>query len=163
MYAYEWHEKFLEGLQETVSNVCLWGGFWARNRHLFFTAQVYCSVLFKFFTLCMNLFSIKFLETSMQDGDVGRHGSPLHTTTSKLLLRNIRNRMEWKSDNYRIEETTSIQTGRRHADAEQAGPTPVDILGARSPRPMPGPPAQDSSARKISRHNFWLWKPVGIE
>ena len=25
------------------------------------------------------------------------------------------------------------------------------------------PPAQDSSARKISPHNFWLQKPAGIE
>ena len=25
------------------------------------------------------------------------------------------------------------------------------------------PPAQDSSARKISPHNFWLQNPVGIE
>ena len=33
----------------------------------------------------------------------------------------------------------------------------------RSPRPTSGPPAQDSSARKISPHNFWLWKPAGIE
>ena len=38
-----------------------------------------------------------------------------------------------------------------------------DIMGVRSPRPAPGPPAQDSSARKISPHNFWLQKPVGIE
>ena len=37
------------------------------------------------------------------------------------------------------------------------------MLGARSPSPTPGPPAQDSSARKISPHNFWLQKPVGIE
>ena len=38
-------------------------------------------------------------------------------------LRNIRNQVEWKSDNYRIEEITSIQTGRRGADTEWAGPT----------------------------------------
>ena len=28
-------------------------------------------------------------------------------------LRNVRNRVEWKSDNYGIKETTSIETGRR--------------------------------------------------
>ena len=38
-----------------------------------------------------------------------------------------------------------------------------DILGARSPTPTPGSPAQDSSARKISPHNFWLQKLVEIE
>ena len=38
-------------------------------------------------------------------------------------LRTIRNRVEWKSDNYRIKETTSIQTGRKGRDMEQAGPT----------------------------------------
>ena len=40
-------------------------------------------------------------------------------------LRTIRNRVEWKSDNYRIKETTFIQTGRRSADAEWAGTTPI--------------------------------------
>ena len=28
---------------------------------------------------------------------------------------------------------------------------------------VPGLPAQDSSARKISSHDFWLQKPAGIE
>ena len=37
------------------------------------------------------------------------------------------------------------------------------ILGVRSPSPTPGPTAHSSSARKISPHNFWLQKPVGIE
>ena len=37
-----------------------------------------------------------------------------------------------------------------------------DISGARSPSPTPGPPAQGSSARKISQYNFWLQKPVEI-
>ena len=38
-----------------------------------------------------------------------------------------------------------------------------DILRAGSPSPAQGPPAQASSARKISLHNFWLQKPGGIE
>ena len=58
------------------------------------------------------------------------------------------------------------KTGRRGADAEWAGPKCMcggykfgrDILGVRSPNPATGPPAQDSSARKISPHNFWLQK-----
>ena len=36
-------------------------------------------------------------------------------------------------------------------------------MGAKSPSLTPGFPAQGSSARKISSHNFWLEKAVGIE
>ena len=39
----------------------------------------------------------------------------------KLSLRNVRNQVEWKSDNYGIKETTSIQTSRRGGDTEWAG------------------------------------------
>ena len=38
-----------------------------------------------------------------------------------------------------------------------------DFSGARSPSSIPGTPAQDSSARKITLCNFWLQKPAGIE
>ena len=38
-----------------------------------------------------------------------------------------------------------------------------DILGARSPSPTTGPPAQGTSARKIRPPYLWLQKPVGIE
>ena len=41
----------------------------------------------------------------------------------KLSLRNVRNQVEWKSDNYGIKETTSIQTSRRGGDMEWPGPT----------------------------------------
>ena len=84
----------------------------------------------------------------------------------------MRYQVEWKSDDYGINETTSIQTGRRGADTEQASPTPKcgekkkfkkDISGAKSTSPTPGTPAQGSSARKISLHNFWLQKSMGIE
>ena len=52
----------------------------------------------------------------------------------------------WNSDNYRIKETPSIQTGRRGTDAKQAGPPSMcggqkfgrDISGTRSPSPTPG-------------------------
>ena len=37
-----------------------------------------------------------------------------------------------------------------------------NISGASRPRLTPGPPAQGSSARKISQYNFWLQKPVEI-
>ena len=36
-------------------------------------------------------------------------------------------------------------------------------MGVRSSSPTLGPPAQGSSARKISPHNFWLQTPAGIE
>ena len=86
-------------------------------------------------------------------------------------LRTVRNRVEWKSDNYRVKETTSIETGRRGADTEWADLSPMCggwkfgrvISGESRPRPTPGPPAQGSSARKISPLNFWLQKPVDIE
>ena len=38
-----------------------------------------------------------------------------------------------------------------------------NILGVTSLSPTPGTPAQGSSARKISPHNFWLQKPAWIE
>ena len=38
-----------------------------------------------------------------------------------------------------------------------------DISEAKSPSHTSGPPAQGSSARKISPHNFWLQKTVGTE
>ena len=38
-----------------------------------------------------------------------------------------------------------------------------DISEAKSPSHTSGPPAQGSSARKISPHNFWLQKLVGFE
>ena len=56
---------------------------------------------------------------------VGKHGSHPCTTTSKLQLnyRTIRNPVEWKFNNYRIKETTPIQTDRRCGNTEQAGTT----------------------------------------
>ena len=47
--------------------------------------------------------------------------------TEQPSLRNVRNRGKWKSDNYSIKEVTSIQTGRRGTDREQADPTPTGI------------------------------------
>ena len=75
---------------------------------------------------------------SCQDGATGRHGSPICTTTSKLqlkyrttTLRTIRNQVEWKSGNYGIKETTSIQTGRRGTDMKQLVPHPC-VIGKNS-------------------------------
>ena len=82
----------------------------------------------------------------------------------------MRNQVESKSDNHGIKETTSTQTCRRGVDVEQAGPTSAcgqkfrrDILGARSPSATTGPPAQGSSARKISPYKSWLQKLVRNE
>ena len=67
-------------------------------------------------------------EASSQDGDIGRHGSPLHKTTSKLQLKyrtnitTVRYPVERKS-NYGIKETTSIQTVKKDEPGERAGPT----------------------------------------
>ena len=65
----------------------------------------------------------------------------------------------------------SIQTIRKGTDSQVAGPTNPcgrwkfrrDITGVKSPNPTRGPPAQDSSARKVSPHNFWLQKPRGFD
>ena len=37
-----------------------------------------------------------------------------------------------------------------------------DISGTRDPKPIPGPPNQGFSARKISPHKFWLKKQWGF-
>ena len=67
----------------------------------------------------------KKIQTSGQEGGAGRHDSPLHTTTSEIQqnteqpsLRTVRIWVQWKSDNYRIRETTSTHTGRKGADAQ---------------------------------------------
>ena len=88
-------------------------------------------------------------------------------------LRTIRNQVEWKSDNDKIKETTSIQTRRSGPDAECGMGWSLThvwwikirrgIWGARSHSLIPEALAQGSSARKISPYNFWLQKPVGIE
>ena len=84
-------------------------------------------------------------------------------------LTGTKSRRMKKSDNYGIKETTSIQTGRRGTNAERAGPTPtwtktrVGYLRSKEYQTHTRPPAQDSSSRKVSPHNFWLQKPVGIE
>ena len=107
-------------------------------------------------------------ENSSHDGSIGKHGSPPHTRASKQKIterpsfRIVRNQVEWKSDNYIIKETAFIQTARRAGDTEWTHtftcPTCACggqkfgriILGVRSPSPTSGPPAQGSSARKVS-------------
>ena len=72
------------------------------------------------------------------------------------LLTTCRNQVEQKSANYKIKETTSIQTGRRGEDAEWAGPTYPSggkiwegYLRSEGSQPHTRPPAQDTSAIKI--------------
>ena len=69
------------------------------------------------------------------------------------------------SENYGIEETTCIRTGRRGTDTKWAGPTLTWIkiqkgyLGSEESQPYTRPPSPGflpGSARKISPHNFWL-------
>ena len=64
-------------------------------------------------------FKLTSVGTFTQDGDIDKHSSPPPTTTLKLQLKyrttftqTVRNQVEWKSDNYRIKETTSVHTGR---------------------------------------------------
>ena len=84
--------------------------------------------------------SIELLDagTSRQDGSIGKHNLPPHTTTSKLQLKyrttitqNCQKSVEWKSENYRIKETTSIQTVGRHADTHGLVPHPC-VVGKNS-------------------------------
>ena len=83
-------------------------------------------------------------KNSSQEGSVGRHGLPLRTTTSKLQLKywtritqkhqksswmevwQPQNQIEWKWYNYRIKETTSIQTGKEHRNGTGWSNTHVD-------------------------------------
>lgn len=63
-------------------------------------------------------------------GSIDKQSSPSHPTTSKFLTKNRtiitqnhQNQVEWKSHNYRVKETISIQNSRRSRDTEQTGPT----------------------------------------
>ena len=77
--------------------------------------------------ITIHLYDYKVSRTSGQDGDIGKQGLPPHTTTSKLQLKyrtsliTVRNQVEWKSNNYRTKETTSIPTGRQGRDNEMGG------------------------------------------
>ena len=72
--------------------------------------------------------------TSSQNGSIGRYGSPPATTTSKLQLKNrttiTQNHQKsswvevWQLQNLK---TTSIQTGKRGEDVEQADPSPMCV------------------------------------
>ena len=59
--------------------------------------------------------------------------------TEPPSLRTVRNRVEWKSDNYGIKEPTSIQTGRRGRDVEWAGPSGGISQEQRVPVPHKAP------------------------
>ena len=81
--------------------------------------------------------------------------SMINTLRRLESLRTIRNRVEWKSDNYGTEEPASIQKGRRrHA----MGGSPYTLVVDKNPVGISqelGVPAQGSSAREIRPHNFW--------
>ena len=69
------------------------------------------------------------MRTSGQDGGIGKHGLPPHTTTAKITSRlqnkyhpeSSENRAVWKSNNQGIKEATFIQIGRRGRDPEKLG------------------------------------------
>ena len=114
--------------------------------------------------------------TSSQDGNVGRHGSPPPTTTSKLQLYNkIQNNHHSEPSESELNGglTTPELNKPHHSRLVRGvemwnGLVPHacvvdkkfrrDNSGVRSPIPTPGPPAQGFSAKKRSPHNFWLQK-----
>ena len=67
--------------------------------------------------------------TFSQDGGVGRHIVPPHTTkrstTTNLKTKNNQklpeNQTVWKSNNQGVKEETFIQTGRRRGDGQLGG------------------------------------------
>ena len=66
-------------------------------------------------------------EAFSQDGGVGKHALPPHTTTAQITTRlqnkyhpdSSENQAVWKSNNQRFEETTFIQMSRRGRDVER--------------------------------------------
>ena len=65
----------------------------------------------------------KWWRTTSQDGGIGRHTVPSHTTKRRTTTnlktkttRTDRNQTVWKSDNQRVKEETFVQTGRRGGD-----------------------------------------------
>ena len=111
-------------------------------------------------------------------GGIGRQGSPPHTTTAKITTKlqnnyhpgSSENGAVWKSD--QGIEVTFIQMGKGVGDVERCRETEWVVLwsqahvqwinigrdtsGMRDPSPIPDHPAQGSSVRKMSPHNFWL-------
>ena len=65
--------------------------------------------------------------TSSQDGGVGRHTVPPHTTNRRITTIKKKktelteNRTIWKSDNQGVKEATFIQTGRGGGDGQPGG------------------------------------------
>ena len=65
----------------------------------------------------------------MEDGGIGKHILPPHTTTAKITTRlqkkyhpdSSENRSVWKSDNQIFKDATFIQTGRKGRDMERQG------------------------------------------
>ena len=111
-----------------------------------------------------------------QSGGIGRHDSPLHSTASKTTK--IENNHH--SEPSEIELNGSLTTkelNHIHSDWKEGhrrgmGWSHIHMwwikiwegyLGNKESQPHTRTPSQGSSARKISPHNFWLQKPVGIE
>ena len=117
------------------------------------------------------------LKTSGHDGSIGRHSSPPYTTTSKLQLK-------YRKPSVR---TSEIKLNGSLTTTELKKPHPSRLVGGAQTQNwlvlyphvvdknsggiyreqgVPAPhqaPSQQSSARKVSPHNFWLKKPSGIE
>ena len=69
----------------------------------------------------------KWIKDSGQDGGIGKHSLPSHTTTTKITTKlqnnynpeSSENWAVWKSDNQGIKEITFIQQGRRGGDTRR--------------------------------------------
>ena len=115
-----------------------------------------------------------YFRTAGQDGGIGKHALPPHTTIAKNTTgpqnryhpQLSENRAMWKSDNQRSKEATFIQMGggmERCGDRNGWSHIHMwwiknrrDALGVSNPSPSSDHPPQGSSAKKISTHNFWL-------
>ena len=66
------------------------------------------------------------MQTSCEDGGVGKHGNPPCTATTKITIKLqnnyhpelSENQAVWNSDNQRIKEVAFILMGRRGRDAD---------------------------------------------
>ena len=119
----------------------------------------------------------KILPISGEDGVIGKDASPPGTTIAKTTL-DYKTNITQKCQKIKLCGTpTTKDLKKSHSSGQVRGAEMQrgaemwngwshiyvwwikigrDILGARDPSPRPDHPAQGSSDRKISPHNFWL-------
>ena len=110
-------------------------------------------------------------KTSSQDGGIGKHGSPPHTTMANITTRLQNNYHPESTENQKIKlygSPTTKELKKSHSSRQQEAwnershthtwwiKIRRDTSGTRGPSPIPDPRTQGSSARKINPHNFSL-------